>query len=270
MVDFDIELIKGIICGLIIIFILFMIIFIIGLMKVFEKCNKPAWAAIIPFYNMWVLFKIVGVSPILSLIPFINGIVYLYVLFLLGSKFNKSTLYNLGLVILTPIFIIFLGFDSSFYNKTEEENKLKPDLMAKDPVSEGQVNLLAPDPINTIPNFSISNEEPSIKEMPSLEQQLEIPKIDNVEKIDIPKEVIKQNLSIPDAFEMKLPKLKEEILTIEEDIMDNQEQVEELLINKTSIFKNNKTQKFCSQCGSPNDVLNKFCVSCGYDFESSK
>ncbi|MDD4706549.1 MAG: DUF5684 domain-containing protein, partial [Bacilli bacterium] len=249
---------------------LFLILYIIGFMKVFKKCNKPSWHAIIPIYNMWVLFEIVGISPWLCLIPGINGIAYLYALYVLGSKFNKSLLYKVGLIILTPIFIILLGFDSSTYNKKEEETKLKPDLMAKDPASEGQINLLAADPINTIPNCPVFDEELSLKEMPSLEQQLEIPKNNIIEKVDISKEEVKSDLTIPNAFEMKLPKYKEEILLLEENIKDNQEQVEELQINEKSKFKNNKTQKFCSQCGSPNDVLNKFCVSCGYNFESSK
>ncbi|MDD2238704.1 MAG: DUF5684 domain-containing protein [Bacilli bacterium] len=271
MEDFNIELeITGIYSGLMWIFILLMIIFIIGLMKVFKKCDKPVWLAIIPIYNIWVLFKIVGVPPILSLIPCINSIVYLYVLFLLGSKFNKGTLFSLGLIAFTPIFLIILGFDSSAYNKTGEENKLKPDLMAKDPASEGQVDLLAADPINTIPNFTNLNEESSLKEMPSLEQQLEMPKVKTERIIDIPKEEVKSDLSIPNAFEMKLPKNKEEVLTIEEDTIVKQEPVEELLISENTKYQNNKTQKFCSQCGSPNDVLNKFCVSCGYNFESSK
>ena len=28
-----------------------------------------------------------------------------------------------------------------------------------------------------------------------------------------------------------------------------------------------KTQKFCPECGTPNDVLNKFCIACGYNFD---
>jgi hypothetical protein len=31
---------------------------IIGMWKVFEKAGEPGWAAIIPFYNAYVLFKI--------------------------------------------------------------------------------------------------------------------------------------------------------------------------------------------------------------------
>jgi hypothetical protein len=31
---------------------------IIGMWKVFEKAGEPGWAAIIPFYNSYVLFKI--------------------------------------------------------------------------------------------------------------------------------------------------------------------------------------------------------------------
>ncbi|MDD2208177.1 MAG: hypothetical protein PHG03_03695 [Bacilli bacterium] len=28
-----------------------------------------------------------------------------------------------------------------------------------------------------------------------------------------------------------------------------------------------KTQKFCPECRTPNDILNKYCISCGYNFK---
>ena len=31
---------------------------IVAMWKIFEKAGEPGWAAIIPFYNLYVLFKI--------------------------------------------------------------------------------------------------------------------------------------------------------------------------------------------------------------------
>ena len=34
------------------------ILFVIGMWKMFAKAGEPGWASIIPFYNLYVLFKI--------------------------------------------------------------------------------------------------------------------------------------------------------------------------------------------------------------------
>jgi len=36
------------------------IVAIVAMWKVYVKANKPGWAAIIPFYNLWVMLEIVG------------------------------------------------------------------------------------------------------------------------------------------------------------------------------------------------------------------
>ena len=70
----------------------FSIITIIGQWKVFEKANKPGWAALIPFYNMWVLYEISGVNP-------------LFIFFLLGAQFFNMV---------GSVFNIFAGAGNDF------------------------------------------------------------------------------------------------------------------------------------------------------------
>src|SRR6266567_5944750 len=36
------------------------ILAIIGMWKVFEKARQPGWASLVPFYNFYILLKIVG------------------------------------------------------------------------------------------------------------------------------------------------------------------------------------------------------------------
>ena len=132
------------------------VITIVGYWKVFEKAGKPGWAAIIPYYNQWVLYEISGYSPFLIFInigvgfvsvftgvfsaaiqyneifaiPFIifdaitiiGGIVALVFSILvslnLAKKFEKSSGYGVGLAFLPFIFYPMLGFDKkAVYNK---------------------------------------------------------------------------------------------------------------------------------------------------------
>jgi len=54
------------------------IILIIAMWKVFDKAGKPGWAAIIPFYNTYILFEVAGMNGwmfLLMLIPIVNVII---------------------------------------------------------------------------------------------------------------------------------------------------------------------------------------------------
>lgn len=93
---------------------------LIGLWKVFKKAGYQGWESIVPFYNAYVLCDIVfgnGLLFLISFVPYVN-VVFVYVLyFKLAGVFNKSTAYGLGLVFLSPIFIILLGMDpNAFYS----------------------------------------------------------------------------------------------------------------------------------------------------------
>ena len=93
---------------------------LIGLWKIFQKAGYQGWESIIPFYNTYVLCDIVfgnGLLFLITFVPYVN-VVFIYIIyFKLAGVFNKSTAYGLGLVFLSPIFIIMLGFDpNAFYS----------------------------------------------------------------------------------------------------------------------------------------------------------
>ena len=48
--------------AIIAVFVLFVIVYIVGLVKFFKKCGKPGWAAIVPYYNSYVLTEIAGLN----------------------------------------------------------------------------------------------------------------------------------------------------------------------------------------------------------------
>jgi hypothetical protein len=99
-------------------YIAVIVLMIVGMWKVFVKAGKPGWAAIIPFYNMYVLLEIVGKPGwwlIMFFIPVVN-IVFLILTYLeLAPRFGKSAGFAVGLIFLPFVFFPILGLDSSQY-----------------------------------------------------------------------------------------------------------------------------------------------------------
>lgn len=108
------------------------IVEIIATWKILEKGGKPGWAALVPFYNQWVLSEMVGVWPWWVLIVFGCGLVgnlipvfgslislaasiYFAVLLnvSLARAFGKEDSYAIGLILLAPVFDAMLGFGKS-------------------------------------------------------------------------------------------------------------------------------------------------------------
>lgn len=104
-------------CPCVIVFLLAYIVPVIGACKVFAKAGQPAWAALVPIYNTYVLCQIVKKPDwfIMTLIPCIN--IYFGVLLAieLAKAFGKETGFGIGLLLLAPIFVCILGFGSAEY-----------------------------------------------------------------------------------------------------------------------------------------------------------
>ena len=91
---------------------------IVAMWKVFEKAGEPGWAAIIPFYNLYVLFKITwgnGWKFLLLLIPIANFVIAIITMVKLAKAFGKSGGFAVGLIFLSVIFYCILAFDQSEY-----------------------------------------------------------------------------------------------------------------------------------------------------------
>jgi hypothetical protein len=112
--------------SLLIVGIVWAVLVIIGWWKIFEKAGEAGWKAIIPIYNIYVLLRIVGRPGwmvIGFLIPFVNVILGVIVMGDLAKSFGKGFGFVLGLIFLTPIFAIILGFGSATYlGPTAEQN----------------------------------------------------------------------------------------------------------------------------------------------------
>lgn len=92
------------------------VLIIVATWKVFEKAGKPGWAAIVPFYNQYVLFEITwgdGWRFLMLLIPFYNIVVAIQTNLRVARAFGKSDGFGVGLCFLPFVFYPMLGFDAS-------------------------------------------------------------------------------------------------------------------------------------------------------------
>ena len=102
-----------------IIWLVVMVIVITAMWKVFVKAGRPGWVAIIPFYNTYVLLKMVGRPGwwlILMFIPLVNIVILLLVSIDMAKAFGRSTTFGVvGLWLFSLIGYLILGFGSDKY-----------------------------------------------------------------------------------------------------------------------------------------------------------
>ena len=94
------------------------VLMIISQWKLFTKAGEPGWAAIVPLYNTYVLFKISwgnGWFFLLLLIPIVNLVILIITYVKLASVFGKSGGFAVGLIFLNLIFSVILAFGNAQY-----------------------------------------------------------------------------------------------------------------------------------------------------------
>lgn len=114
--------------------IAFYVLIVIGLWKTFVKAGHPGWAAIIPFYNMYIWVKIAGrptwwfwamlVGALLAWIPILGWIliigVWVMSLFLaldVAKNFGQGTGFGILLWLFSGIMYLVLGFGNYEYKQ---------------------------------------------------------------------------------------------------------------------------------------------------------
>ena len=102
-----------------IISLVFMILQIVAKWKIFSKAGEHGWAALIPFYSTYVLYKITWENGLFYLLSY-NPCLYINVTIMTNMKlaavFGKGDAFTLGLSLLGFIFYPILAFDSSEYD----------------------------------------------------------------------------------------------------------------------------------------------------------
>jgi len=90
-----------------------------GLWGIFAKAGRPGWAALVPFYNIYVLCGVCGVSGwvmILFFIPIINLLTWMfYIAPKLSKAFGGGLGTTIGLALIGMIFAPLLGWGEAQY-----------------------------------------------------------------------------------------------------------------------------------------------------------
>ena len=119
--------------------LIFYILLVVAWWKIFTKAGEAGWKSIIPIYNLYILCRIVGINFWIYClgIPLVLGVISailgsentvanlltsLYYIFIdiylaikLGDAFKKGVGFKVGLVLLSAIFYMILGFGDSKY-----------------------------------------------------------------------------------------------------------------------------------------------------------
>ena len=101
-------------------YILVIILCLAGTWKTFLKAGQPGWAAIIPFYNLYVLIKVAGRPGwwlVLMFIPLVNIVIAIIVDIEVAKAFGKGAGFGIGLLFLPFVFFPILGFGDAAYRQ---------------------------------------------------------------------------------------------------------------------------------------------------------
>lgn len=94
---------------------------LVALWRVFTKAGRPGWAAIVPFYSIWVMNEIAGRPGwwmFLYFIPLVNIVIHIIVCIDLAKAFGKSTLFGIfGLYLFGFVGFPMLAWGSAKYTK---------------------------------------------------------------------------------------------------------------------------------------------------------
>lgn len=91
---------------------------IAAMWNIFEKAGQPGWAAIVPFYNLFVLTQIAQKPEwwmLLFFVPLVNIVAIIMTWSAISTLFGKGDGFTIGLFLLGIIFIPILGFGDAQY-----------------------------------------------------------------------------------------------------------------------------------------------------------
>ena len=87
--------------------------------KLFEKAGQPGWAVVIPFFNLYIVLKIVGRPAwwlVLYFIPVVNIVIAVIVAMDMAKSFGQSAVFGVVMLfLLCGIGYLILAFGSARY-----------------------------------------------------------------------------------------------------------------------------------------------------------
>ena len=142
------------------------IVMLISLIKIFTRNRKPGWGVIIPIYNFILMSEIAEVKSIyviLLFVPIVN-IYARYVIYKgIAKKYNKSSGYAVGMLLVPFIFFPMLAFkkedDTLNVNNNVNNNQFQGEIINNQEVIQ---------PIQGQPSVTMMQEVPVNMGMPSV------------------------------------------------------------------------------------------------------
>lgn len=105
------------------VWLLLVVLSVVAGWKIFEKAGEKGWKVLIPFYNLYTLFRIAGRSGWWMLgffVPFLNIVVGIMLALDLAKHFGKSTVFAIfGLILFPYIGSLMLAFGEATYVGTK-------------------------------------------------------------------------------------------------------------------------------------------------------
>ena len=100
------------------------IFYLVSMWKVYEKAGKDGWAALIPIYNLYVLFEIggqKGAYAFFIFIPFVGPIIALVFEIMaymeIAKRFGKDTVFGVLSIFFPIVTFPILAFSDAKYNE---------------------------------------------------------------------------------------------------------------------------------------------------------
>lgn len=123
------------------------VLMIIAQWKIFAKAGKPGWAALIPFYNNWVMVEVSGLPGwyfALLFLPVANIVATFMIYIETAKKFGKSTGFGVASVFFPFICLPILAFGKSSYQGfgpvQYQQPMSQPQMMNQQPMNQQPMN----------------------------------------------------------------------------------------------------------------------------------
>ena len=101
------------------IYLIILVVFCIGLWRMFGKGGIPGILGLIPIVNLFFLCELAGKPTwwgILFFVPVVNIVITVLVMIEISNRFGRVAGTALGLIFLPMIFVCILGFGSAQYS----------------------------------------------------------------------------------------------------------------------------------------------------------
>ncbi len=95
--------------------------------KVYEKGGYPGWAALIPLYNTYVLYKMSDINIGLFVLSIFLPIVNIYLYIELAKKFGQGVAFGVLTFFFAPICLAILGYGNYTFEGKNKETKSRAD-----------------------------------------------------------------------------------------------------------------------------------------------